>query len=132
MHPWHPTSKEVTKHMSDHTTTTRVQRARTYALIGALMLAFLLAALLSLQDHLDILQGVEGTDSAAEANSLGKFNQAISTLQGPANVAVGAVGGLGVAAGAALVAVGSPKGLKTVGASAGAIAALLLGNGVIK
>jgi hypothetical protein len=118
--------------MSDHITTTGPRRARTYALIGALTLAFLLLALLNLQEHLDILQGVEGTANTAGENDIGKFNQAISDVQGPANVAVGAVGGLGVAAGAALVAVGSPKGLKTVGASAGAIAALLLGNGVIK
>jgi hypothetical protein len=106
-------------------------------LLTAVLLTLLALVLLSAHHHVDILQAVQKNKgdvpkATDEGQGLTDFTDAISAVQQPVNVTVGAIGGLGVAAGAALIAVGSPKGLKTAGGSAAAIAVLFLGNGIIK
>ena len=126
-----------------HTTNAASLRMAAREIIGRLstaQLVLLSAALatvaLLLTGHLDVLKAINLGDGAGSVNGEGsKFSglmNAIHALQGPANVAVGSLGGLGVAGGAAMIAVGSPKGGRILAGGAGGLAALALGNGVIQ
>jgi hypothetical protein len=133
--------------MSDTTLNTRpstIDGGRWRSCGRATRLAFICVAvalvavlvLVALVDLADILKGVgldDGQDSVEDQDgSFESLESAITEIRGPATVAVGSVGGLGVAGGAAMMAFGSPKGMKIMGSSAGALAALGVGNGFIE
>jgi hypothetical protein len=115
-------------------TSSRDARLRALGLLMLLVAVALFVVVVLWTNGAELLKGVDlGNDQGTADGKEGieGISGAIEALQEPANVTVVSLGGLGAAAGAAMMAVGSPKGMKVLGSSAGALAALGLGNGLI-
>jgi hypothetical protein len=110
------------------------QRLRALLLLAALIIMLALVLVAAAKGHIHILEAARSKGDAQKNGddlTFADFTNAVDAIQRPANVALAALSGLGVTGGVALIALGSPRGLKTLGCAAGALAALAAGNGVI-
>jgi len=103
---------------------------------GTLVVVLAMAAVVILaaaNGDLDLLEAArsKGADGNKGATDIGDLGKAIGSIQEPANYTVGSLSGLGIAFGSAQIALGGPKGMRVVACSAGSLAALALGNGLV-
>jgi hypothetical protein len=102
-----------------------LDRRETWVFLAlALGAAFVLLALLGLEPNLLKPDG--------DSKSLGTFIQKVNDVKGPATIALGSVGFCGMLAGGGLLALGQQTGVRIMGMSAGALAGVFLGNGLIQ
>jgi hypothetical protein len=85
--------------------------------------------LLGATDHLDLIKGPLG--GGGSPGEFANLERAINNVKGPATALVGSVSSIGVVGGTVLIAGGNRKGIQVVGTSAGALAAVGLGQGII-
>lgn len=89
----------------------------------ALAAGFVLLLVLGAEPHLLKPDG--------EATGLEDFTSAVNDVKGPATIALASVGTLGMLVGGGLLALGQQPGVRIMGMSAGALAGVFLGNGLI-
>lgn len=103
------------------------------ALLFAVGVLGAIFALLMVHSGADILQGAVNKENGANgAGKLDGFVGVVEQVKGPATVAMGSLVPLGMLVGGSMLATGNRKGMQFMVSSAGAGAAILLGNGIVK